>query len=422
MPYKGILGIDACKIEVVRTGVVIGQGTLVAVGRVDIKRAGLQRLHQGPSPERGVPLEHQTTVQAEGRHHAVCGVAPVGQHRVKLVGRRMQLELRGDEACGCQPGAADLQLGVGALGIGLQGFKPVGLELGEVTVHREIQALQIGLGIPRRQLWHTVVRRHDGRRGVLQGLPLQHPGTDADKATPPGGIHIVGQQPLCQGGTAAGEILPVVVVTDAVQVDRQPHLTNVLQAGVNTAGVQIAHAPAVRTAQLVRRHVIGPHRAAVGRLQVAELSAQVHATQGHQGGGDGGIPVGCNVPVVGNDHFGAIDVVHPDGRRQHTGLALVAQRKTDCRHRQNGHPLEAQHRARGNPDILIVVQRDGGGAQYPVGQPARSRQAAAGGVGRVVDDGMAFIQKVDTVRLAMGIVLQKLVARLVEKTFKPLHL
>ena len=66
---KSIVCVDGRKIEILRARVVIGQQALLAVRRIDIKSARLQGLAETRAEIAGITLEHQPTVQTEGRHH-----------------------------------------------------------------------------------------------------------------------------------------------------------------------------------------------------------------------------------------------------------------------------------------------------------------------------------------------------------------
>jgi hypothetical protein len=60
--------------------------------------------------------------------------------------------------------------------------------------------------------------------------------------------------------------------------------------------------------------------------------------------------------------------------------------------------------------------------EHPVGHPAGAGAALAGGVGGVADDGALVVDEVDALGLAVGVVFQEAVARLVEKAFERIDL
>jgi hypothetical protein len=103
-------------------------------------------------------------------------------------------------------------------------------------------------------------------------------------------------------------------------------------------------------------------------------------------------------------------------------LRLLRQRKADGRDRQHRHALEIERRAFGLAYFFFVVDADAGGLEHPVGHPAGAGAALAGGVGGVADDGALVVQEVNALGLAVGVVFQEAVARLVEKAFKRIDL
>ena len=102
---ESIFGKDGGKAEVVGAGVVVGQLALVAVGRVDIKSPRLQGLAQPATPQLGVPLKHQATVNAQGWHQAAGTGSTAWQRGIELVAGAMQLKLRCHKATRQQPGS-----------------------------------------------------------------------------------------------------------------------------------------------------------------------------------------------------------------------------------------------------------------------------------------------------------------------------
>ena len=177
-------------------------------------------------------------------------------------------------------------------------------------------------------------------------------------------------------------------------------------------------APALGVAQLVAGHEVGAQLAGVVALEVAEFAAHQHAALAHHRGVESGVPVWCDVPVIRRGHLDAVEVVQPEGRGQQPGLALLRKGEAQRRNRQDRHVHEAQHRAFGVADLFFVVDADAGGAQDPVRHPARPGPALAGGVGRVADDRPLLVDEVDPVGLAVSIVAQKPVTRLVEEALE----
>ena len=256
----------------------------------------------------------------------------------------------------------------------------------------------------------------------MQRLPFERPRAGREITARPGHRGIVGQQALGQGGCGAGEIAPVVVVAHAVEVEVEAQATDGRDAGLNGCTVRGSHAPAAAVAQPVCGHHVAPNAARIIALEVAKFRSQVHPALGHQRGNESGVPVRGDVPVVRQGHLGAVDVAQPHGGRQKAGFAPVAQGKAQVRHRQDGHALEAQHRAFGHARVFFIIQAQGGSAQNPVGQPARAGQAAAGGEGGIAHHHPLVINEVGAVRLAMPAVEEKAVLGLDEKAFKRLHL
>ena len=170
---KGVLGINGGKAEVMRARVVVGQQALVAVGGVDVKGPGLKRLDKTGAEIAGFTFKHQAAIETERGGHAAGRAGPGTQRCFKLVIGGVQLDFGGDEPGRCNPGPTHLHQGEHPLGIGLPRQHAIGLETGEVSIHRVIKPVDIDTGIARGQLRQAVVRRCDGRREVLQGLPLE---------------------------------------------------------------------------------------------------------------------------------------------------------------------------------------------------------------------------------------------------------
>ena len=89
---------DGGEVEIVDATVVIGQGALIAVRRIGIKRARLQCLAKRTPEQAGIALEYQAAVQAEGGQDTGYRCVAVDQRPVELVIGCMQAQLRCDVA------------------------------------------------------------------------------------------------------------------------------------------------------------------------------------------------------------------------------------------------------------------------------------------------------------------------------------
>ena len=413
---KGVLGPDGGEVEVVGARVVVGQQALVAVRRVDVHQARLQRLAKAAAEVLRVALEHQAAVEAEGGQHAAGRGAAVGQRAVELVAGGVQLHLGHQKTPRTRDGPRQLRVQEAAVGVGLLRPEAVGTKAREVAVHRVVEAAVVHAAPARGQLRQTVVGRDDGRVHVLQRLPLQCPRAGREIAARPGQRAVVGQQARGQRQAAAREVAPVVVVAHAVQVQPQAHGADAVDAGVVGAVVAREVAPAVAAvAQLVIGQQVGVQAAAVVAFEVAELATHLDAAAQHDGRREGGVAVGRDVPVIRHRQVEPALVVEPDGGRQPAGLAPLAERKAHGRHRQDGHALELQHRAFGPALVVLAVQLQLVGAQDPVGHPVRPA-ALAGGVGALGHAGAVAVQQVQPLGRAVRAAGQEAVGGLQQKT------
>ena len=80
-----------------------------------------------------------------------------------------------------------------------------------------------------------------------------------------------------------------------------------------------------------------------------------------------GVAVGRDIPVIGHAQFQAATAVQPHARRQPSTLAVIAERKTQHRQAQDGHPQKLQHRTLGHAHMGFEVELHALGAQQPVG-------------------------------------------------------
>ena len=338
----------------------------------------------------------------------------------------MQLELGRDEAARAQKRAADLRCPVAALAVVhmLASVDGAGTKARGVGFHVPIQPpgiAQLLRAVAPLQLRQAVKGRGNRRIHVLQGLPLLRTRQQLVAVAAPSQGAITFQQTVFfQAGTVEQrKIAPVVVVADAVQLHigvqaRQP----VGQIGTVAPSVR----PAVAVTQPVVGHVAQVQVAVVVALQVTKLRAQHDAALAHHGRGDGGIAVGCDVPVIGLGILHAADAVDTDGGRQQPGLAPIRQRKTHHRHRQDGHALELEHRVVGDAGVGGAIQLHALGLQHPVRCPAGTVVALAGGVGGFVDGRTLAAEKLHALRIAVALGVQKLVRGLGEIALESIDL
>src|ERR1035437_1485475 len=106
--------------------------------------------------------------------------------------------------------------------------------------------------------------------------------------------------------------------------------------------MEVSQTPAIAVAQSVKGHEIKPHLTRISGFQVTQLTPEIKSALTHDCGRQRGIQVRGNIPVIRDRHLRSVDVIEPQGRRQKARLALVTERKTEIRQRQQRQPLEAQ--------------------------------------------------------------------------------
>ena len=270
---------------------------LVTVGRADIKGPRLQRLAQVAAKQLGVTLEHQPAVEAEGWQHAAGGGVAIAQRCFELVLAGVQLHPGRQKPRRGSERVAGLQHPEAALAVGLAGAADVGLKARVVGAERVVETCHVVARVTGAELRQPVIGRHDRCCHILQGLPLERAHPVGPGAVVPRQGGVVGQQALRQGAVGETKVTPIVVVADPVQAQVQRGAA-VGPGTVKLGLVLQVQAPAVGIAQLVSRHPVELDFPAVLGLQIAEFGADIDAALAHQGGRDGGITVGRNVPVI----------------------------------------------------------------------------------------------------------------------------
>ena len=343
----------------------------------------------------------------------------------------MQLQFGRDKTPGANPGAADLRQHKTALaiaghrahlGAGHWDAVVAGLKASGVGLHRPVQAIGLPLPITQPNLGCTVVRWGDGRGDVLEGLPALNLRGHAQVPTAPAQNPCGGQQTLGQGQARAGEITPIVVVADPVQVQAQTDAPHAVQASVHRAIVLAGPAPTGLVTQAVRGHQVQPGLAAVVALQITELGVHRHTAFAHQVGGHGGIAVGRDVEIIGLGQLQPIVGGDAHHGWQQARLAITRHREGDGGNAQHRHVLKAQLHPLGPHRGLFFVQIQAGGFEHPCRQPLWPGRTPAGGVTGLTHDRALIIHKVDLRRLPVGTTFIKLKSGLRQGALKTVYL
>ena len=322
-----VFAVDAGQVEVGQRRVVQRQHGLVAVGRVGVEGPGFECLHVVAAAHLGGALKNQPTIDADRRDHERAAAGPARLRVVKAVVGRLHFELGRDKTTGAQKGAGHLRREVAALAVVgvLALVDGAGAVAGGVGLQAPVQpqrGVQGLWAVAPLQLGQAVKRRSDGRVHVLQGLPFLRPRQQVVTIAAPGQGAVAFDQALIGQAIAAGQrkVTPIVVVADAVDF---PIGVQARNEGRQIGLVAPSIRPAIAFAQAVVGHVVEGEVAAEVPLQVTKFGPQIHPALAHEGGGEGGIAVGGNVPVVGQAHFKTADAVDANGGRQQAGFALV---------------------------------------------------------------------------------------------------
>jgi hypothetical protein len=92
----------------------------------------------------------------------------------------------------------------------------------------------------------------------------------------------------------------------------------------------------------------------------------LQAPLAEQTGRDGGVVVGCDIPVIGRFYYQAIVTGGAERRREKSRFALVVEREVEERQIEYGDILEKDRRVAGRADLSDAVQLQFLGAQEPV--------------------------------------------------------
>ena len=250
------------------------------------------------------------------------------------------------------------------------------LETVELGLEGQVQARADLRRIARADLRHPFVGRDDQAVGVLQHLPALRACIGRPVARRTGELQVGGEQAWCQALHAAREVLPVVVVRNALRRQRQ--------AGVAPQARFVREAERITrpAGEAVVRQQAEPGHAVECRLEVAELAVGADTALDADHRRDGRVAVRCDVPVVRLRDLQTALAVHADAGRQPARFALVGERKAQHRRGQDRHAVEAQHGLLGDAFVGIEVQAHLAGAEQP-GRPARPvGRATAVGRGR----------------------------------------
>jgi hypothetical protein len=161
--------------------------------------------------------------------------------------------------------------------------------------------------------------------------------------------------------------------------------------------------------------------AEVLRLQIAKLSVKTRAAAQAVGGGESGIAVRRDVPVVGDRRLEAAAAVEADARWQEARFSLVVEGKAHRRRGKDGHAVEAKHRVLGDAFVDLVVDADARRPQDPH-RLAVAVGARATRVGGVQGNGALIVDELDARRLAAGAGAREAIGRRPEEAFEALDL
>ena len=419
---EGVVGEHRFEVEVFRCGVEIRQPGLVAKRRVHVQHARLQRLPNALAEPARVALEDPGAVDAETRNHtrqaALALEAAAGQRRIERVGggvegqagrdrpaRRHERQRQAAQRMHPQAGrAAEVHRGQ-VVGIG---------EAVELALEADFEARPDAPRDARAHLRHALVGRIDRRVQALQQLPLLHPCVRGPVAERAAEQQVRQQQARREAGQGARKVFPVVVVGHVQRAQLQARLPRQVAVVAQVQRVTGAAGGAVVGQQ------VQAGRAAVARLEVAELARQPRAAPAADDGRQRGIALRRDVPVIRHRHLQAALAVGVDVGWQPARLARVGERKTEHRRSQDRHPHETQHGTFGDAFVGLEIELDAVGAEQP--------RRPAGAVGRAARIGgpcgkrALLAQEIEPLGHTARTDLPEVVGRVLEEAFETLHL
>ena len=125
-------------------------------------------MSQTTSKEVGITLVYQTGVQTERGQQTIDLCLAIGQRRVQLVARAVQLNFRDDKSPRPEPWMTDLCCRITALTVSqnaagaARNLAVVGLKSGGVCGQADVKTAHIPFVVARHNLRRTVVGRGDG--------------------------------------------------------------------------------------------------------------------------------------------------------------------------------------------------------------------------------------------------------------------
>ena len=263
--------------------------------------------------------------RGEGHHAAAVDLLAVVE--IVVEGAQADIHRRG------RPDRRQVQLHVGHLGVGPGGRRDRGVHGLEVLDPGEppVAIARIAQVAPLRQVAHA---------GQIQSVPeVRQVGVVADRAV----IHCRGPAPaelagLLDPNGTTGALLRLGVVRDHLPIDLE----------------------------------------ALEACELPKLGPQHDPAGAHEARVEGGVVVGRDVPVEGDDELRSIGVRGPDAGDEESGSAPVVDGKTEIRAVEHRDPAQPDPRMTGGPHPVGVVEQQVAGPQRPVGAAGWT-----GGVGHI---------------------------------------
>ena len=342
---------------------------LVLVARQDVVEARLEGLDRGAPEPVGLALEDQPAVEIQTRDQVGLLRGDPGVLVGQLVARVVDAGAGNQGAVAAAQGHLDRGEGHHAAAVDLRAVVEVVVKGAQADIHRR--------GRPDRrqvqlQVGHLGVGPGGRRDRGVHGLEVLDPGE------PPVAVARIAQvAPLRQVAHAGQvqsvpEIRQVGVVADRAVIHRRGPAGSELAGLLDPNGT----AGALLGLGVVRDHLPVDLEALEAR-ELPELGPQHDPAGAHEARVEGGVVIGRDVPVEGEDDLGSIGVRGPDAGDQETGSAPVVDGKAEIRAVEHRDPAQPNPRVTGGPHPVGVVEQQVTGSQRPVG--------AAGRTGRVDD-------------------------------------
>ncbi len=284
-------------------------------------------------------------------------------------------------------------------------------EADELGAEAAVQdAAEVALAADQIELRQPVIRRHDRRERILQGLEALHArlqgGAGAERRIRVSHIAVLRQRAQRHLPHLAREVDEIAVVGYLVVID--------LSRQVRTDRLRVLqrYAPSRFTEFLVVGQVFELQLPRIRALEIPHLVLELLAALRHVHRGKRRVELGRDVPVIRNSDFQAAPAVLRVIRREQSALAPALERKADIRRREHSVVEEAKTRVARAAFVRVIVELQLVGLEAPVLLPVLT-----GGEGPVEQPVAPLAEKFDALGAAArrALALQQ-VAGLLEHT------